>query len=282
MGDRPMPVTVDPFPLAALVLTSGVYVRGTLRIWGHVGQGTVVRRGQLVAWGLAVLSLVVAFAGPVEALAGEHLSVHMVQHVLLAVVAAPLVAMAAPLLPVLQGLPHRLRRPAARLHRRVQPLRSWTYTGGWPFAVVSLYAASTWLWHLPGPYQAAVHHDVVHAAEHATMLATGVLLWWTILQTARRSSFGYGTGILLVFFTALQHAGLGGLLSLSPTVLYPVVYAGGGSTFSALDDQQLAGMLMWAPSKFVHAVVVVLLALAWLRDVETRARRRETGAVSGP
>lgn len=281
MGDPPVPVSADPLPLLALVVASAVYVRGTLRVWEHVGRGRVVRRGQLAAWGLGVAALVAAFTGPVEALVGELLSAHMAQHVLLTVVAAPLLAMAAPVLPLLQGLPHRLRRPAARLQARLAPLRSWTYAGAWPFAVVALYAATNWLWHLPGPYQAAVRGEVAHAAEHATMLGTAVLLWWTVLQSGRRARFGYGTGIAVVFLTALQHAGLGGVLSLSPSVLYPI-YASGAFGVSAIDDQQLAGMLMWAPSKFIHGVVVVLLAFAWLRDVEARARRREAGATSAP
>lgn len=277
MGDRPVPVGADPLPLLGLVLASGAYVRGTVRVWEQVGRGRVVRRGHVVAWVLSVVALTAAFAGPVEALAGRLLSVHMVQHLLLSLIAAPLLAVSRPTLPLLQGVPHRLRRPAARAHARALGLRTWTYRGAWPFAVVGLYAATSWLWHLPGPYQAALTNGAVHAAEHTTMLGTAVLLWWTVLQSGRRTTFGYGTGIAVVFLVALQHAGLGGVLTLAPSVLYPAYAAGS----SAMADQQLAGTLMWAPSKVLHGVVVVVLVAAWLRDVDVRSRRREARVPDG-
>lgn len=266
-------------PLLALVLASGAYAHGTLRLWGRVGRGQVVRRGHAVAWALAVVALVAAFAGPVESLAGRSLTAHMVQHLLLTLVAAPLLALSAPALPLLQGLPHRLRRPAARAHARVRTLRSWTYHGAWPFAVVGAYAVTHWLWHLPGPYQAALTNDVVHAAEHASMLGVAVALWWTVAQSGTRSMFGYGTGIAVVFLVALQHAALGGVLTLAPSVLYPAYATADGA---ALHDQQLAGTLMWAPSKILHGVVVVLLVVAWLRDIDTRSRHREAGVTGAP
>lgn len=278
-----MPVAHDPLPLLALVLASGAYARGTIRLWGQVGQGRVVRRGDTIAWTLATAALLAAFAGPVEALSGRLLSVHMVQHLLLTVVAAPLLALSAPTLPILQGLPHRLRRPAARAHARVRALRAWTSHGAWPFAVVAVYAATNWLWHLPGPYQAALTNVAVHAAEHATMLGSAVLLWWTVLQSGRRSMFGYGTGIAVVFLTALQHAALGGVLTLAPAVLYPAYAASAtGAGLPPLSDQQLAGTLMWAPSKIVHGLVVVVLVIAWLRDVEARSAKHDAGVPRAP
>lgn len=273
-----MPVGADPLPLLALVLASGAYARGTVRLWTQVGRGRVVRRGHAVAWTLGALALLAAFVGPVEALATRSLTAHMIQHLLLTLVAAPLLALSAPVLPLLQGLPHRLRRPAARAHARVRTLRSWTYHGAWPFAVVAAYAVTGWLWHLPGPYQAAVTNDAVHAAEHASMLGVAVVLWWTVAQSGARSGFGYGTGIAVVFLAALQHAALGGVLTLAPSVLYPVYATGGG----ALADQQLAGTLMWAPSKILHGVVVVVLVVAWLRDVDGRARQRQAGVAGAP
>lgn len=272
-----MLVAVEPQALLALTLVSSAYARGTARIWCQVGRGRVVRHGHVAAGVAAVVALTAAFVGPVEALAGRLLTAHMTQHVLLAVIAAPLLVLAAPSLPLLQGLPHRLRRPAARVHRRLRRLRSWTHTGGWPLAAVGLYAAVNWLWHLPGPYEAALDHGLLHAAEHVSMLGAGVLVWWTVLHSGRRSHFGYGTGIAVVFLTGLQHAGLGGVLSLAPSVLYPR-YAGGGAGLSGLEDQQFAGMLMWAPSKLIHGVAVVLLVVAWLRAVDARARAREAGA----
>ena len=260
----------DPLPLLALVVTGGAYARGVSRLRAR-GNGLVQRR-HLTAWLLACGALVAAFSGPVEARWATSFSAHMLQHLLLTLVAAPLLVLSTPSLPLLQGLPLSLRRPAARAHARARRLRSWTHSGGWPFAVVGLYAATGWLWHLPGPYQAALRNGFVHGLEHATMLGTGVLLWWTVLESGRRSTFGYGTGIATVFLAALQHAALGGVLTLAPAVLYPAY----GPGPQALADQQLAGTLMWAPGKVVHGAVIVLLVVAWLRDTDARARRRES------
>lgn len=265
-------------PVLAVVLATGAYATGTVRL-RQAGRGRLVRRGHVLAWGLAAVALLAAFAGPVAALTGRSLTAHMVQHLLLTLVAAPLLALSSPTLALLQGLPHRLRRPAARLHARVRTLRSWTCRGAWPFAVVGTYAVTSWLWHLPGPYQAALTNSLLHAAEHATMLAVAVLLWWTVAQSGTRSMFGYGTGIAVVFLVALQHAALGGLLTLAPAVLYPAYATLDGA---ALHDQQLAGTLMWAPSKILHGVVVVWLVVAWLRDVEARSSLREPGVAGAP
>jgi putative membrane protein len=270
-------VTADPFMLLALVFASGAYAAGTVRIWQRVGRGRVVRRGHVAAWSVAMVALAVAFSGPVETLAAASLSGHMIQHMILSLVAAPLLAVAGPVLPMLQGLPHRLRRPAARAHARARPLRRITEGGLWVVGVVGLYAASAWLWHLPGPYQLAMRNDLVHALEHATMLGAATLLWWTIAQSGRRSAFGYGTGIAVVFVAALQHASLGAVLSLAPSALYPAYKSAAGiGTFTVLEDQQFAGVIMAAPSKLLHGVVVAVLVVAWLRASEERARRRET------
>lgn len=269
MGDRPVPVNaVDPLPLLTVILASGAYALGAAR--GRLGRGSLVRAHHAVAWTVGAAALVAAFAGPVAARSATSLSAHMVQHLLLTLVAAPLLVLSAPVLPLLLSLPRRMRRRAALLHTRARRLRR---SGALPLVAVAVYAATGWLWHLPGPYEAALHHDLVHATEHATLLGTAVLLWWTIVRSGDRSAFGYGTGIGVVFLAALQHAGLGAVMTLAPSPLYPTYAAGG--TASALADQQLAGTLMWAPGKLLHGAVVALLVVAWLRDVEARTARRE-------
>lgn len=290
MGDRPVPVTVlldaapgqpwqawasDPLALVGLIAAAGCYARGALAIRRQVGWGRVITRWQAGAWTMGMVALAVAVASPLEGLAGTLFSAHMTQHVLLTVVAAPLLVLSRPTVPLLQGLPHGLRRRAARWHQQSQPLLRVTYAAVWPLAVAGIYSAVTVLWHLPGPYEAALHSDVVHALEHGTLLGAGLLLWWVIRETGQRSEFGYGTGIVVVFVVSLTHTALGAVLTFAPHVLY-AHYAATTEAWGLgpLYDQNLAGLIMWAPGKVVHGVVVVALVVAWLRAAESRAQAR--------
>lgn len=265
----------DPLALVAVVAAGWCYARGTAAIWRRAGRGRVVTRWQARAWTLGMVALLAAVASPLEALAGSLFSAHMVQHVLLTVVAAPLLVLSRPTLPLLQGLPHRLRQRGARWHQQAQPLLRITYAGVWPLAIAGVYSAVQVVWHVPGAYQAALGSDLIHAVEHLTLLGTGLLLWWVIRETGQRSEFGYGTGILVVFVVSLTHTALGAVLTFAPNVLYPH-YATSTEAWgvSALTDQNLAGLVMWVPGKAVHGLVVVVLVVAWLRAVEARAETR--------
>lgn len=298
MGDRPVPVIAagaivapeqvwsawggDPLVLPVLLLVGWGYWRGVRRIWAQTGRGQVVTGWHLAAWGGGMAALVLALASPLDALAGTLLTGHMSQHVLLTLVAAPLLAASAAVLPLRVGLPGGLRRRAGRLHKTSQLVRRHTHTTGWPFAAAALHSAVMCLWHLPGVYQAALRNDLLHTAEHVSMLGSALLLWWAVLATGRRSEFGYGTGIAVVFFVALVHGALGALITFAPTALYPS-YAAGTAAWgvSPLGDQQLAGVVMWAPGKLVHGGAVVLLAVAWLRAVEARTQAREQARAGG-
>lgn len=285
MGDRPVPLTPDevwvawggePLLLAVLVLATWCYARGVVAVWQRVGRGRVATGWHVAAWIAAVVCLLVALASPLDALAATLFSAHMAQHVLLTLLAAPLLAASAPVLPLLQGMPHGLRRRVARLRERARGLRRLTHRTSWPFAVAGLHAGVMWLWHLPGPYQAALRSDLIHATEHATLLGSAVLLWGAILESGRRSPYGYGTGIAVLFITALAHGGLGSVLTFAPTVLYPHYVTGAAAWgLSPRDDQHLAGVVMWAPGKIVYGLAVAVLAIAWLRAVEARTRARE-------
>ncbi|HSK97495.1 MAG TPA: cytochrome c oxidase assembly protein [Euzebyales bacterium] len=265
----------DPLVASGLILAVWCHARGVAAIWRRAGAGRVVRRWQVWAWACAMLALFVALVSPLDAAAETLFSAHMAQHTLLTLVAGPLLAASAPVLPLLQGLPHRARQRVARWYGRAHDARRLTSHRVWPFAVVGQYLAVMWLWHLPVAYEAALRSPAVHAVEHLTLIGASVLLWWTVMVTGRRSLFGYGTGIAVVFLAGIAHGGLGAVLTFAPHVLY----ARYGATaqawgVDALHDQHLAGVIMWAPGKVVHGVAVVALALAWLSSVEARAQGR--------
>lgn len=273
----------EPLALAGLVLGATCYARGVAGLWRHAGRGALVTGRQVALAGAALGLLAIALLSPLEALAGELFSAHMVQHVVLTTLAAPLLVLSRPMLALLQGLPHRPRRRAAALHARARTARWLTYRTGWPVAAAGLHAAVIWLWHLPAPYEAAVRSDLVHGLEHASLVGSAVLLWWAVAETGRRNELSYGMGIAAVFAVALAHGALGAVLTFSPTVLYGE-YAATTAAWGAapLADQQLAGVLMWAPVKAVHGAAVVALAVGWLQRAERHARARESAEAGSP
>lgn len=274
-AEHAVPWVADPLVASGLVIAAGCYARGVAAIWRRAGAGRVVHRWQVWALGLAMVALFVALASPLDPLADTRFSAHMTQHLLLTMVAGPLLAASAPLLPLLQGLPHRVRRGTALWYGSARRVRGITLHWSWPFAAAGLYTTVVWLWHLPGPYQAALRSDVLHAAEHVTLVGAAVVLWWTVLETGRRSVFGYGTGIAVVFVAAIGHGALGAVLTFAPIVLYPhYIATAAESGLDAVADQHLAGVIMWAPGKLVHGLAVVVLALTWLGTVEARSRDR--------
>lgn len=252
-----------------LVAVAAAHVAGVHRAWRSAGPGRVVSRSQAAAFLSGTAVAAVAVVGPVASGAGESLAVHMVQHVLLLAVAAPLLAAGAPLVGLLWALPARARlasrpvwRGLARSHGR-----RW---GTWVGVAIILQTGAMWVWHLPVAYDAAVRNGALHAAEHASFVGAATLLWWTV--TDRRSR--RGAGVVAVFVAALPAAVLGAGMTLAEAPWYGWYAARPGD---ALGDQQLAGVVMWGFGGAAAVVAAVVLALSWLTALE----RRSPGDVEG-
>jgi cytochrome c oxidase assembly factor CtaG len=166
-----------------------------------------------------------------------------------------LLALGSPSVALVWGLP----RPARRA-RRWAPWRLWRALARPPVAWV-LHALALWSWHLPAAFEAALASPLLHVAEHATLLGTALLLWWSAF--GRRSA--YGVGVLCVFTTALHSGVLGALTTFSPAPWYPTYAAAaipGG--LSPLEDQQLAGLLMWVAAGALYLLTALVLFGLWL------------------
>lgn len=259
----------EPMAAVALLGLGFAYLGGVQRLWRRAGRARAVGRWQVGAFAVAWLALAAALVSPIDALAGTLLSVHMVQHLLLALVAAPLLVLAAPLLPMTHALPgsvaDRVRswRPPARWRRRATSFAATAAASG-------AYVVVLWVWHLPVLYEAALASGVVHLIEHGMMLGTAVWLWSTVLQRGgprRRSS---PAAALAMFATATLTVGLGALLTLSPASWYGS-YAAGAAAWglSALQDQQRAGAIMWSIGGIVTTIAGAVAFWAWLAAEHT-------------
>jgi putative membrane protein len=136
----------------------------------------------------------------------------------------------------------------------------------------ALHGATLWLWHAPPLFEAALASETVHYLQHLTLLVTALLFWASLLP--RRAD--HKTRVVAVFslFTTTMHSTLlGALLTLSPTIWY-ASYAAAAGGLSALEDQQLAGLIMWVPAGLVYTAMALGLLAVVLRDDRALPRRR--------
>ena len=223
-----------------------------------------------------MLTLVLALVSPVDALGSALFSGHMVQHLLLVLIAAPLLVLGAAHRALAWSLPRNLRGPAGRWWARARLPGALRRVLGNAAVVTALHAVALWAWHAPVLYEAALWHEGWHALEHASFFVTAVVFWWMIVHRARGRRAGIA--VLAIFFTAMHSGILGAFLSLSSTAWY----LGHGATvgqwgLTLLEDQQLAGLIMWIPASLVYIGAALAVLSRWLREshagtVETTSR----------
>jgi putative membrane protein len=264
---------LDPWLLAGFVLLGWVYWRGEVRCRPRA-LDTWRARG----FAAALVALGVAFITPLEAVSTALASAHMVQHILVLLVAAPLLAWSAPTSTLLRGSPLTVRRAAGRWRRRLGMTATTLRAFRHPVAAWLLHVGTLWFWHAAVPYDAALGNELVHVVEHATFLGTGVLFWHTVIGARSAGRVSPGLGVMLVFGMSMQSVALSLLLTFAPTPWY----SGYAETTIAwglepLADQQLAGVIMWIPGGVVYLAVALILLVVWMQtsEGETRAARAE-------
>ena len=257
--------TWNPDPVVLIpALTFGLlYAAGIARLWSRagVGRGIPVRRAAACATGFAALCG--ALLSPLDAAAEVSFALHMAQHMLLIVVAAPLIALGNGGVAMLSALPGRLRLPLGRAGASpwLRRLRAWVFAVAVTTAVHGLVV---WLWHAPALYEAALADPLMHYLEHLTMFGTAVLFWWSVSTAWWRTPLGHGAGVGALFLTMLHGGLLGILITLAPLPLYPSYAAAGPfAALSPIEDQQVAGIIMLSGGFAYLAAGLALLAL-WL------------------
>jgi putative membrane protein len=256
--------------VSSLVFVIAVYAVGVVRLWGHAGYGRGVRPVEALAFATAWLTLVFALSSPLDEWSEQSLAVHMGQHELLMVVVAPLIAVGAPLLGLLWAMPSGVRHAVATAAQHAPLPILWRVITAPPSAFL-LYGFALWVWHVPRLYDEALEHEAVHAVQHLCFLGTAALFWWGVLH-GRQGGTAYGAAVVYLFITAVHGGVLGALLTMSPRVWYAPYLDHHPAGLTPLEDQQLAGLLMWVPAGFAFAAGALFLFAAWLRQSERRSR----------
>lgn len=266
--------------VAAVAAAAIVYRRGAAAV-RSAPTGTATLPAWRIAGFVTGLALVLlAVSPPVDGLAHQMLSVHMVQHVLLILVAAPLIAAGAPQMVVPRGLPGLSHRVVAPVRRRLPGLPLPASIPRLLVAGTALHLLSLWMWHSPGMYQAALGDPWLHGLEHAMFLGSALLIWTALLRPGRRARLTNGVGVLCVWLLLVQGGILSALIVFAGEPLYAVYAADGGAGLWGLDpleDQQSAGLLMWLPGGIVYGLAGVATFIAWFRAVERRTQTRGGG-----
>jgi putative membrane protein len=195
----------------------------------------------------------------------------------LMLVAAPLLVLGVPLIPVLWALPLRWRRRVGGWGKTSAVRGVWGFLDR-PLTAWILNAAVLWVWHAPALYQATLRSEAVHIAQHLSFLGAALLFWWVLVYRGRGGRAAYGIGVLYVFTTALHSSVLGALLTFAPAPWYPAyVSTTAAWGLTPLEDQQLAGLIMWVPGGIIYLIASLALFAAWLRALERETTRADDG-----
>jgi cytochrome c oxidase assembly factor CtaG len=232
-------VSFDPAVVALLLLAAALYVRAVRVL---AARGYDVPRGQQVAWWGGLALIAVALLGPPDTYSGDLMSAHMVQHLLIADLAAPLllVGMRTPVLVFF--LPRPVLVPLARRRR----LRAAFRTIRQPLPAMGIYILILYAWHLGFAFEGALRNPVVHALQHESFVIASVLVWWSVIEPKRRRLRGELWKIGQVLGCRLAGMFLAMAFIIASTPLYAGYYGERAREhgISPLLDQQIAGGLM--------------------------------------
>ena len=241
-------------PLAAALL---VYLRGWLR-------GRTMIRDQndgsrLLAFAAGIFVIFLAVASPLDSFDSLFLSAHMTQHLLLMMLAPPLLLLGRPFVPLLRGLPKIFVKEGLAPFLACPSLKRAGFFLTEPLVAWLIFAIATVMWHLPYFYELALHSSVWHGVQHASFFWSGIVFWWPIME--RRAKFPAWVFIPYLLLADFVNTGLSAVFVFSGRALYPTYDLVRATDLRASDDQILAGLIMWVPGSLIYLVPAFLLAM---------------------
>jgi cytochrome c oxidase assembly factor CtaG len=253
-----------------LVLAAGLYARGWRRLRRRGRGGRALRPWRAWCFGGGLLAVAIALLSPIATFDSLFMFMHMIQHLLLVMIAAPLIWLGAPLLPMLWAFDRKTRRwlgrfmhPSSRVHAVFHFLTR-------PSIALPILVLTIIAWHYPPFYDAAQGRTLIHDLEHATFFAAALLFYWPLIQpTGGKRRLSYGAGILYLFPAKITGFVIGASLSMAQTPWYQTyINAPRVWGLSALSDQQLAGLIMWIFGGLLYIVPLLILVVMMIREDE--------------
>jgi cytochrome c oxidase assembly factor CtaG len=242
-----------------MTVAAVLYALGASRVWARSVLGRRLIAHRATAFAMGLVALAIALLSPLDSWGAELFAMHMAQHEILMLIAAPLLVLGRPL-----------------------PLFVWAFTGAWRDALTRwvkarwvqrgwgvliaagtawvLHALALWVWHVPEFFSAVLRSPFIHDLQHFTFLATALLFWSALFDEHRRGQ--RGAAILYLFTTTVHTGVLGALITLASHPWYsPYLQTSTRWGLTPLEDQQLGGLIMWVPGSLVYiGAALVLLA----------------------
>jgi putative membrane protein len=265
---------------AFLLLTTILYARGFARVHRQMpARFTLWRLGYYLS---GMVALAIALVSPLEALDDKLLITHMLQHLLLLMVAPPLLLLGAPQIPLIRAIPPSIAKRTIGVVAKSSACKGFLKFVTHPLIALLSFSVAMLGWHLPGPFEFALRSDCWHAVEHGCFIAAGMLFWYPIVRpwpaTERWPRWAFVPYLLIA---DAENSMLAAFMVFSGRLLYPI-YARAPhiNGIPPITDQIVAGAIMWVPGSILFllpAVVIVIRAL----EPHTLARPRAGRYVPG-
>ena len=257
-----------------IVLMAALYLIGRWRL-GRRARYAPLRKSRDLLYLAGILALVLALLSPIDVYAGDLFFMHMVQHLLLMMIAPPLLQLANPMSRILWAFPRGVRRRIGGTLNNAGVLRLAIQGVSVPVIAWLIFVVTIWVWHTPATYNAALASESVHVLEHLTMFGAALIFWWPVIGPAPvRSRMPHPLRFLYLFLALFQNILLGAILTFAQGPVYS--YYEATPDHWGIDgelDQQLGGVLMWIPGTMMYFTALALLFFTWLEQEERRAKR---------
>lgn len=224
-----------------------------------------VKTSQAVFFFAGVYCIFFALVSPLDELGDAYLfSAHMVQHLLITIVAPPL---------MIVGLPAWLLQPLLQKRLIYRIGRFFTY----PAVAFVLFNANFWLWHAPALYDATLYDPNLHILEHITYIITGVIYWWPVFSPLEEGwpRLPMVGQLMYIFLGGMPTVLLGAGLTFTNPLYEPYIHAPRAWGLSPATDQQLGGLIMWIPANIAYIIVASVFFIRWMQAQDARQRQEE-------
>ena len=263
-------------PAVIFLLLAGAYLAGTTRLalrsnsdnkfWSKAATGVT-----------GYVLLAIGLAGPLDFYSGDLFTMHMAQHIVIAIFAAPLILIARPMPAYVWSLPRPLRIGAGAALTRdgitIRVLRVFTR----PVVSLPLFISTLYAWHIPAAYNGSLENEWLHLFMHFTMFTTAILFWWPIVGPPPiRTQLNHPQRIVYLLLAVTPTALLAAIITLSKDVLYTFyLNSPGHFGWNPVADQSTGGLLMWIPGNLVYLATMMVLFFKWFNEEERKSRRSQ-------
>lgn len=260
----------EPTILIGVAVAAGLYVRGWRRLRRRGQGGKILKPWRAWCFAGGLLTVVVALTSPIATFDSVFFFMHMTEHVLLIMIAAPLIWLGAPMIPTLWGFNGPARKRIGRIFHEDHTVHRFFHFLTRPDVALTIYVLVLFGWHYPPLYDAAQGSTFIHEVEHAMFFGAALLYWWPVIHpsgTKRRIS--YGAAILYIFPAKIAGFVLGAGLTLSAEPYYrtfldsPSLWG-----LDPLGDQQLGGLIMWVVGGLLYIIPLLALVIMMMREDE--------------